>query len=163
LGGSLRMLNMRYKLIFALLIICKLGVAKPSKFLIIEHRSKVKEVVIAQGEWVVVKTFNGETVRGEIQIISETLIRVKHKVVPLTSVKCIGKKNAYIQRVASLIVTNGVNLILFGLNENLRNGWDLGNGHKAGIPMLGLGVPLLTITHKRKAKNWKFIGQISQW
>ncbi len=61
--------------------------AQSTKYLVLKHREKLREVVIAQGEYVVVESFKGEKIRGAMVVLSETLIRVKHKVVPLTNVK----------------------------------------------------------------------------
>ncbi len=120
--------------------------AQTNKYLVLKHRDKQKEVVIAQGEFVVVKTFKGEKIRGQMEVLSETLIRVKHKVVPLTNIERIGKRDAWTMRIASLIVSTGMNITLFGLSDNLRHGWDTpSENYKAGIPLLAVGIPISII------------------
>ncbi|PCJ66747.1 MAG: hypothetical protein COA58_04620 [Bacteroidetes bacterium] len=138
--------------------------AQSDKFLILKHRDKIKEIVINEGEFVVVKTFKGGKVRGRVLVLSENMIKVKHKVVPLTSIERIGRRNAAVTKIASLVVSTGMNLFLYGVSDNLRNGWDETNGnYKAGVPLLGIGIPLLTTTYKRTSKKWKFVGQVSGW
>jgi hypothetical protein len=138
--------------------------AQTNKYLVLKHRDKQKEVVIAQGEFVVVKTFKGEKIRGQMEVLSETLIRVKHKVVPLTNVERIGKRDAWTMRIASLIVSTGMNITLFGLSDNLRHGWDTpSENYKAGIPLLAAGIPMLVLTYKRTSKHWTYEGAMGNW
>jgi hypothetical protein len=138
--------------------------AQTNKYLVLKHRDKQKEVVIAQGEFVVVKTFKGEKIRGQMEVLSETLIRVKHKVVPLTNVERIGKRDAWTMRIASLIVSTGMNITLFGLSDNLRHGWDTpSENYKAGIPLLAVGIPMLVLTYKRTSKYWTYEGAMGNW
>jgi hypothetical protein len=138
--------------------------AQTNKYLVLKHRDKQKEVVIAQGEYVVVKTFKGEKIRGQMEVLSETLIRVKHKIVPLTNEERIGKRDAWTMRIASLIVSTGMNITLFGLSENLREGWDTpSENFKAGIPLLAAGIPMLVLTHKRTSQHWTYEGAMGNW
>lgn len=138
--------------------------AQTNKYLVLKHRDKQKEVVIAQGEFVVVKTFKGEKIRGQMEVLSETLIRVKHKIVPLTNVERLGKRDAWIMRIASLIVSTGMNVTLFGLSENLREGWDSpSENYKAGVPLLAAGFPMLVLTYKRTSKHWTYEGAMGNW
>ena len=75
-----------------LLIIVSTGLqAQTNKYVILKHRDKPQEVAIAQGEYVVVTTFKGEKIKGQMEVLSETLIRVKHKIVPLTSIQKFGR------------------------------------------------------------------------
>ena len=151
------------------LLLVQFGIAvllfgQNDKYLIIEHREKQKEVVIANGEIVRVRSFKGEKLKGKIEILSESLVRVKHKVVPLTSIQSIGRKHKVVGRIASLLVTNGMNLFVYGVNDNLRNGWDqVSHLYKASIPMLGVGIPFLVVTKNRKAKKWTYVGQVDIW
>jgi hypothetical protein len=138
--------------------------AQTNKYLVLKHRDKQKEEVVAQGEFVVVKTFKGEKIRGTMEVLSETLIRVKHKVVPLTNVERIGKRDAWTMRIASLIVSTGMNITLFGLSDNLRHGWDTpSENYKAGIPLLAAGIPMLVLTYKRTSKHWTYEGAMGNW
>jgi hypothetical protein len=138
--------------------------AQTNKYLVLKHRDKQKEVVIAQGEFVVVKTFKGEKIRGQMEVLSETLICVKHKVVPLTNVERIGKRDAWTMRIASLLVSTGMNISLFGLSDNLRKGWDIpSENYKAGLPMLAVGIPLMALTYKRTSKKWTYEGAMGSW
>lgn len=131
------------------------------KFLIISHRLKAKEVVISEGQIVVVKSFKGEKLKGPLEVLSENLIRVKHKVVPLTNIQYIGRTNPEVVRVASLIVSTGMNLFLYGLSDNLKHGWEsLSDTHKASVPLLAVGIPLLTVSYKRMSKKWTYKGQV---
>jgi hypothetical protein len=138
--------------------------AQTNKYLVIKHRDKQKEVVIAEGEFVVVKTFKGENIRGTMEVLSETLIRVKHKIVPLTNVERIGKRDPWAFRIASVLVSTGMNISLFGLSDNLRNGWDApSENYKAGLPMLAVGIPLMVVTRKRTSKRWTYEGAMGNW
>ena len=57
-----------------------------------------------------------------------------------------------------------MNVFLFGMNDNLLNGWDkISNAHKASLPMLAVGVPLLTITQKHQAEHWTFLLVLKDW
>lgn len=141
-----------------------LGYAQNSKYLVLKHREKQKEVVISEGEFVVLKTFKGEKVRGQMRILADNMIRVKHKVVPLTSVERIGRRSPGISRVASLVVTTGMNLFLYGLSDNLKNGWEQpSENYKASTPLLAVGIPLLVLTYKRTSKNWTYEGAVGSW
>lgn len=155
---------MKWILVFTLNVLVLSSLAQAPKFLILKHRSKQKEVVVTEGEFVSVTTFKGEKVRGQMLVLSEKLIKVKHKVVPLTSVRSIGRRSAPVARVASMIVTTGMNLMLYGVSNNLKNGWEgeLDN-YKASGPLLALGIPLLTVTYKRTSEHWKFAGQMPGW
>jgi len=138
--------------------------AQLPKYLVLKHRDKPKEVVIAEGEYVVVESFKGEKIRGTMVVLSETLIRVKHKVVPLTNVKSIGRRNMRIYQIASMLVSIGVNITLFGLSDNLRHGWERpSQNYKAGLPMLAVGIPLMVLTHKRTSEHWTYDGQMPGW
>jgi hypothetical protein len=138
--------------------------AQATKYLVLNHRDKQKEVVIAQGEFVVVKTFKGEKIRGQMEVLSETLIRVKHKIVPLTNVERIGRRDPWAFRIASVLVSTGMNISLFGLSDNLRSGFDRpSENYKAGLPMLAVGIPLMVLTYKRTSKNWMYEGAIGGW
>ncbi|MGB1038805.1 MAG: hypothetical protein ACPGYY_09185 [Bacteroidia bacterium] len=140
------------------------GFAQTNKYLVLEHRHKQKEVVIAEGEVVIIKTFKGERISGRMTVLSEALIRVKHKVVPLTNVQYVGRRNQKILRIASLVVSTGANLLLYGISEDLRDGWGtLSENHKASVPMLAVGIPFLTMTYKRTSKNWKYKGELGTW
>ena len=138
--------------------------AQTNKYLVIKHRDKQKEVVIAQGEFVVVKTFKGEKIRGTMEVLSETLIHVKHKVVPLTNVERIGRRDPWMFRIASVLVSTGMNISLFGLSDNLRKGWDIpSENYKAGLPMLAVGIPLMALTYKRTSRKWTYEGAMCSW
>jgi hypothetical protein len=151
-------------LLFLCLLFLQTAFSQSNKYLVLKHRDKQKEVVIAQGEFVVVKTFKGEKVRGQMEVLSETLIRVKHKVVPLTNVERIGKRDAWTMRIASLIVSTGMNITLFGLSDNLRHGWDTpSENYKAGIPLLAAGIPMLVLTYKRTSRHWTYEGTMGNW
>lgn len=144
--------------------LCEFSYSQTNKYLVIKHRDKQKEVVIAEGEYVVVKTFKGEKIRGTVEVLSETLIRVKHKIVPLTNVERIGRRYAWAMRIASVLVSTGMNISIFGLSDNLRNGWDApSENYKAGIPMLAVGIPLMVLTYKRKSKKWTYEGALGSW
>mgnify|MGYP007079516089 CR=1 FL=1 len=154
------------KIIGIILIMCfaYTSQAQSNKYLILKHRDKQKEVVIAQGEFVVIESFKGEKIRGQMEVLSETLIRVKHKVVPLTNVKKIGRRNAKVMRVATVLVSMGMNISLYGLSDNLRHGWDEpSENYKAGIPMLAVGIPLMIMTYKRTSEHWTFEGTVGAW
>ena len=152
------------KLILPLLLMGSNIYAQTNKYLILKKRDSKREIVYNEGEIVIVKTFKGEKIKGPMIVLTESLIQVKHKVVPLTNVQCIGKRNPVIGRIASVLVTTGMNFFVYGLSDNLKNGWsEVSENYKASLPMLGLGVPLLTLTHKRKAKKWKFEGQVNSW
>lgn len=155
---------MKLTIVFLLSFLTYISLAQDSRFLILEHRERSKEVVFSEGEYIVVKSLKGETVRGALHVVDEKLIRVRNKVISLTNVESIGKRNIVLYKVASLMVTNGLNLLVYGLNENLRNGWDnVSSLHKASLPMLGLGIPMLTFTYKRKVKKWTYEGVVSYW
>jgi hypothetical protein len=154
------------KVQFVILLLCVSGLvsAQTSKYLVIKHREKQKEVVIAEGEFVVVKTFKGEKIRGKMEVLSETLIRVKHKIVPLTNVERIGRRDPWAFRIASVLVSTGMNISLFGLSDNLRSGWDRpSENYKAGLPMLAVGIPLMVLTYKRTSKNWTYECALGSW
>ncbi len=155
---------MKVILSISLLLFTLSSIAQAPKYLILKHRDKQKEVVITEGEYVSIKTFKGDKVRGQMLVLSEKLIKVKHKVVPLTNVKSIGRRGAGVGRVASLVVTTGMNLLLYGISDNLRNGWnEMSQNYRASLPMLAVGIPLITTTYKRKSKNWKYEGQLTGW
>lgn len=154
------------KIQYILLLMCIAGSAhsQTNKYLILKHRDKAKEVVVAHGEFVVLKTFKGEKIRGKMEVLSETLIRVKHKIVPLTNVERIGRRDAWAMRIASVLVSTGMNISLFGLSDNLRNGWqEPSENYKAGLPMLGVGIPLMMLTYKRTSKQWLYEGTVGAW
>ena len=138
--------------------------AQSNKYLILKKRESTREVVFNEGEIIVIKSLKGEKIKGPMIVLTESLIQVKHKVVPLTNVACIGKRNPVIGRIASVLVTTGMNFFVYGLSDNLKNGWsEVSENYKASVPMLGLGVPLLTMTYKRKAKKWTFKGDVGNW
>jgi hypothetical protein len=138
--------------------------AQNTQYLILKHKEKTKKIAIAEGSALSIKLKSGEKVRGEIVLINETTVRVKNRIINITDIESIGRKHQGIYRVAALIVTNGMNVFLFGMNDNLLNGWDkISNAHKASLPMLAVGVPLLTITHKRKAEHWVFLPVLKDW
>ena len=148
-----------------LLIIVSTGLqAQTNKFVILKHRDKPQEVAIAQGEYVVVTTFKGEKIKGQMEVLSETLIRVKHKIVPLTSIQKFGRRNQRVFQLASMLVSTGMNITLFGLSDNLRHGWEVpSNNYKAGLPMLAVGIPLMIFAHKRTSKRWTYKGTVGNW
>jgi hypothetical protein len=155
---------MKIYLIILLSILSYAVNAQSNKYLILKHRDKQKEVVIAQGEYVVIESFKGDKIRGQMEVLSETLIRVKHKVVPLTNVKSVGRRNAKIMRVATVLVSTGMNISLYGLSDNLRHGWEKpSENYKAGLPMLAVGIPFMAITFKRTSENWTYEGTVGAW
>lgn len=140
------------------------AMGQSDKYLILEHRSKPKEVVIEEGEYVFVKTFKGEKVKGRMLVLSESLIKVKHKVVPLTNVQKIGKRNPYASQIGSAIFSMGMNLVLFGIQSDLKNGWkEPDDNYVVSIPFLSSGSALLFFHRKRTSKNWTFKGQMPGW
>lgn len=140
------------------------AMAQSDKYLILEHRSKPKEVVIEEGEFVFVKTFKGDKVRGRMLLLSESLIKVKHKVVPLTNVQKIGKRNAVASQIGSAVLSMGMNLVLFGIQNDLKNGWkEPDENYAVSLPFLAVGSGLVFIHHKRTSKNWTFKGQMPGW
>jgi hypothetical protein len=156
--------TMKIVMMSLVLLMSTLCQAQTNKYLVIKHRENSKEVVIAQGEFVVVKTFKGEKIRGTMEVLSENMIRVKHKIVPLTNVERVGKRDAKVLRIASLIVSTGMNITLFGLSDNLRHGWDTpSDNYKAGIPMLGVGIPAIVLSYKRTSKKWTYEGAVGNW
>ncbi len=69
-----------------------------------------------------------------------------------------------IYQIASMLVSTGVNITLFGLSDNLRHGWERpSQNYKAGLPMLAMGVPLMVLSYKRTAEHWTFEGQMPGW
>ncbi len=138
--------------------------AQSDKFLIIKHREKAKEVVISEGAFVSVKTFKGERIRGIMLVLTEDLIKVKHKVVPLTNVERIGVRNALMLQIGSASISMGMNLVLFGVQRNLKNGWQKADeNYGIGLPFLSAGLSMVWITRKRRAKHWSFHGQMPGW
>lgn len=157
-------MTMKIVMMSLVLVMSTLCHAQSNKYLVLKHRDKSKEKVIAQGEFVVVKTFKGEKIRGTMEVLSETLIRVKHKIVPLTNVERIGKRDPWAFRIASVLVSTGMNISLFGLSENLREGWKTpSQNYKAGLPMLVAGIPLMVLTYKRTSKKWTYEGAMGNW
>jgi hypothetical protein len=155
---------MKQSLIVFFLLAGNFALAQTNKYLVLKHREKQKEVVIAHGEFLVVKTFKGEKIRGTMEVLSENMIRVKHKIVPLTNVERIGKRDARLLRVASLLVSTGMNITLFGVSDNLRNGWDTpSENYKAGIPMLAVGIPFIVFSYKRTSQHWTYEGALGSW
>ena len=63
--------------VFFLLVCTLTSQSQTKKYVIIKHRDKHKEVAVAQGEYVVVITFKGEKIKGHLEVLSETLVRVK--------------------------------------------------------------------------------------
>ena len=148
----------------ALLCIAYTLSAQTSKYVILKHRDKQKEVVVAHGEYVVLTTFKGETIKGQLEVLSETLVRVKHKVVPLTNVQKFGRRNQRLFQLGSMIVTTGMNITLFGLSDNLRHGWETpSTNYKAGVPMLAVGIPMMLFTYKCTSEHWTFEGTVGSW
>jgi hypothetical protein len=138
--------------------------AQNTNYLVLIKRTTQKEITFEEGTFVVVKSFNGTKVRGRLQVKTDKLIQVKNQVIPLTNVKYIGNKDGFISKTASLILSNGMNLVLFGLNENLRQGFDTpSNFYKAGIPMLSLGFPLYFISRKYRVKRYTYLGVLNPW
>lgn len=139
-------------------------VAQTTQYLILKHKEKKKEIAIAEGSALAIKLKSGEKIRGELVMLNETTIRVKNRIISLTDIESIGRKHQGIYRIAALVVTNGMNVFLFGMNDNLLNGWDkISNAHKASLPMLAVGVPLLTITQKHQAEHWTFLLVLKDW
>ena len=154
------------KVQFVILLLCISGLvsAQTSKYVILKHRDKQKEIAVAQGEYVVLTTFKGEAIKGKLEVLSETLVRVKHKVVPLTNIQKFGRRNQRLFQLGSMIVTTGMNITLFGLSDNLRHGWDTpSTNYKAGVPMLAVGIPLMLFTYKRTSEHWIFEGTVGAW
>lgn len=146
---------MRLILICFILLCTQLSFAQ--NYLVIKHRTKQKEVVLEEGRMLVAVAFDGEKVRGPLKIISEHVIQIKNKIVPLTNVKKIGAKDPWIMKIGSLVTSNGANLLVYGLNDNLSNGWDrLSALHKAALPMLAAGLPVMLISRKRNIKHWTY-------
>jgi hypothetical protein len=149
---------------FVLLFCTLTSQSQTNKYVIIQHRDKHKEVAVAQGEYVVVTTFKGEKIKGHLEVLSETLIRVKHKIVPLTSIRKFGRRNQRIFQIASAMVSTGMNISLFGLSDNLRHGWETpSNNYKAGVPILVVGIPLMVLTYKRTSEHWTYVGMVGNW
>jgi hypothetical protein len=89
---------------------------------------------------------------------------VKHKIVPLTNVDRIGRRDPWAFRIASVLVSTGMNITLFGLGDNMRSGWERpSENYKAGLPMLAVGIPLMLLTYKRTSKNWTYEGAMGGW
>ncbi|MFY0643510.1 MAG: hypothetical protein JXR19_03515 [Bacteroidia bacterium] len=138
--------------------------AQSDKYLIIKHRTKSKEVVIQEGAFVVVKTFKGERVNGNMLVLSEALIKVKHKVVPLTNVERIGIRNRAMVQLGSAAVSMGMNLVFYGLQNNFRNGWkQVDDSYMVSAPFLAAGVSMIWFNRKRKSKHWIYKGQMPGW
>ncbi len=138
------------------IILFALQVVQAENYLVLKQRGGDKEVVIQEGEMVVIKTTNKRKHRGKLHVVSEQVVRIQNKLILISNIESVGKKNMYISRAAALIVTNGMNMLLFGFNDNLRNGWgEPSDLHKASVPMLSVGIPLLAITRKRKIWNWE--------
>ena len=138
--------------------------AQADRYLILQHRHKQKELVIKQGEFVVVKTFKGEKVKGTMLVLTEDLIKVKHKVVPLTSIQSIGKRNGALVQLGSAALSMGVNLVFYGLQNSIRNGWSTADeSYTVSIPFLASGFSMILFSRKRKAKRWKYQGQLPGW
>ncbi len=114
---------MSFKMLVGLVLLHISCNAQSQKYLVLKHRDKPKEIAIVEGEFVVIRSFKGEKIRGPLEVVSEDLIRVKHKVVPLTNVQSFGKRNNKVMRVASTILSVGLNISVYGLSENLKNGW----------------------------------------
>lgn len=154
---------MLLKLLIPLLLTTSLF-AQSDKYLIIKHRTKNKEIVLQEGEFVYVKTFKGEKIKGTMLVLSEQLIKVKHKVVPLTNVERIGTRNKLVMQIGSAVVSMGVNLVLYGVQNNIRNGWKTADdNYTTSIPFLTAGGGLLLLNRKRKAKHWTYKGQMPGW
>ncbi|MEY2924473.1 MAG: hypothetical protein RLZZ337_1021 [Bacteroidota bacterium] len=138
--------------------------AQTTQYLILKHKEKSNEIALAEGSVIVIQLNNGEKLRGELLLKSESYIQLKNRQIPLSNIAAIGRKNQGVHRIAALIVTNGMNVFLFGMNDNLLNGWDkISNAHKASLPMLATGIPLLTITYKRKMKKWDLLPVLKDW
>lgn len=147
-----------------LLIIPIQCLAQSDSYLIIKHRKKQKEVVISEGSVVVVKTFKGERIRGPMLVLSQNLIKVKHKVVPLTNVEQIGIRNSVMLQLGSASLSMGMNLLLFGVQRNLRNGWQRPDeNYSIGLPFVTAGVSMIWFTRKRKSNQWTYYGQMPGW
>lgn len=126
-------------------------------YFVLEHRKKIKEVAITEGDLVVIISKDGEKVRGKIKMVNHNLVQVKNKVIPLCKIEGIGTKNKFVSSLGSLLVTNGMNLLIYGLNENFSKGWKQVSAlHKASLPMLAAGLPVFLITQKRTTEKWKF-------
>ena len=146
------------------LILTTTCIAQTTQYLVLKHKEKPKEIAIAEGEGITVKLISDQKERGELVLINESTIRIKNRVIKLNEITSVGRKHQGIHRIAALVVTNGMNVFLFGMNDNLLNGWDkISNAHKASVPMLAVGVPLLTITHKRKMKKWDLLPVLKDW
>ena len=146
------------------LLVSSCCIAQHTNYLVMVKREGIKEKALAEGEYVVVKSLKGEKVRGKLQIKTDKLIQVQNRVIPLTNVRSIGSKNGFVSKTASLILSNGMNLLLFGVNENLRQGFeDPSNFYKAGIPMTALGFPLYFISRKYHVRKWTYVGVLDPW
>lgn len=154
---------MFYKLILPLLI-CANCFGQADRFLILEHRTKTKEVVVQEGAFVMVKTFKGERISGRMRVLSESLIKVKHKVVPLTNVERIGVRNQAMSQFGAAAFSMGVNLLFYRIQNGLKNGWREKDGSlTASVPFLAAGGGMLWWSPKRRAKHWTFKGQMEGW
>ena len=146
------------------LLICINAYAQSDRFLIIKHRIQDKEKVVAEGEIVMIKTFKGERLRGRMFVLTEDLIKVKHKVVPLTNVERVGVQSKLATQIGGAAVSMGVNLVFFGVQNNMRHGWDKTDGsYTASAPFLAFGSAMIVFSRKRKIKNWVFRGQMDGW
>ena len=146
------------------LVVTITSLAQTTQYLVLKHKEKPKEIAIAEGNGITVKLKSNQKLRGELVLIDESTIRIKNRVIKLNDIASIGRKHQGIHRIAALIVTNGMNVFLFGMNDNLLNGWDkISNAHKASLPTLAVGVPLLTITYKRKTEHWNLLPVLKDW
>ena len=155
---------MKNTLFICLVLIASSVGAQTNKYVILKHRDKQKEVAVAQGEFVIITTFKGEKMKGPLEVLSDKLIRIKHQIVPLTSIQSFGRRNRRIYQIASTMVSTGMNITLFGLSDNLRHGWDEpSDNYKAGIPMLIVGIPMMVLSYKRTSENWTYVGTVGDW
>lgn len=138
--------------------------AQVKRYLVMEHRTKPREVVFNPGEFVVVRSVRGERIRGPLEVIDEQLIGVKNKVIPLTNVEAIGRRSKWANQLSSFMISAGLGLLQLGIQGAAIDSNGVNN--KAFImsaPMLVSGTGVALILPKRKRKNWKYIGVVHQW
>lgn len=154
---------MRFYLLLPMLLGLNL-MAQSDSYLIIKHRIKAKEVVLEEGAFVKVKTFKGEKIKGRMRVLSEQLIKVKHKVVPLTNIERIAVRKPSLAQLGAASFSMGVNLVFYGLQSSFRRGWKpLDESYAISLPFLGAGASLIAFSRPRYAKNWTFEGQMPGW
>ena len=139
--------------------------AQMKRYVVLMHRNKDKEVVFWQGDLVRVTTIKGEHITGKLEVMNEDMILVKNKIVPLTSIQRIGKRNRFVGAVSSFTLSVGLSLLQSGVSLSLA-GDAASEAHrvlKAAVPMLGIGTGSYFIYWPRSRKKWIYEGVIVSW